>query len=120
MSRNIPGLTLAYTAAGEIPARTLVKHGANDGEAAVAGSASDALLGVSADLATSAGRHVDVIRSGVTPVLYGATIVRGAALTANASGAAIPAKANDQIIGYAEVSGAAGDIGSIFVQRGAL
>jgi len=86
----------------------------------VASAATDALLGVSADIATSAGRHVDVIRSGLAPVIYGATIARGAALTANASGAAIPAKANDQIIGYAEVSGAAGEIGSIFVQRGAL
>jgi len=120
MSRNVPGLILAYTAAGEIPARVVVKYGANDGEAAVAASASDALLGVSADLARSAGQPVDVIRSGVTPVIYGATITRGAALTANTNGYAIPAKANDQIIGYAEMSGAAGDIGSIYVQRGAL
>jgi len=120
MSVNIPGLTLAYTAAGEIPARTLVKCGTNDGEAAVATSASDALLGVSADLKTTQGRHVDVIRSGITPVMYGATITRGAPLTASTSGAAIPASAGEQVIGYAEVSGAAGDIGSIYVQRGAL
>jgi len=120
MSRNTPGLTLAYAAAGDIPARVLVKYGGNDGEAALATSASDALLGVSSELARTSGQHVDVIRSGVTPVLYGATVARGAALTANSSGAAIPAKANDQIIGYAEISGAAGDIGSIYVQRGAL
>jgi len=113
MSRNVPGLILTYTAVGEIPARVVVKHGANDGEAAVAASASDALLGVSSELARANGQHVDVIRSGVTPVLYGAAIARGAALTANSSGAAIPAKANDQIIGYAEISGSAGDIGSI-------
>jgi len=93
MSRNIPGLTLAYTAAGEVPARVLVKHGGHDGEAALATSASDAFLGVSADLARSAGQHVDVIRSGLTPVIYGAAITKGAPLTANASGYAIPAKA---------------------------
>jgi len=120
MSRNIPGLTLAYTAAGEIPARVLVKHGPNDGEAAIAASASDAFLGVSSELARSAGQHVDVIRSGLAPVMYGAAITRGAALTANANGYAIAAKAGDQIAGFAEVSGAAGDVGSIFVQRGAL
>jgi len=120
MSRNIPSLILTYFASGDIPARTLVKHGANDGEAALATASGDAFLGVSSDLARSAGQHVDVIRSGVTPVLYGAAITRGAAVTANASGAAIPAKANDQIIGYAEVSGVAGDLGSIYVQRGAL
>jgi len=120
MSRNLPGLILAYTAAGEIPARVLVKHGGNDGEATLATSASDAFLGVSADLARSAGQHVDVIRSGLTPVIYGAAITRGAPLTANASGYAIPANAGDQIAGFAEISGAAGDVGSIFVQRGAL
>jgi len=120
MSRNIPGLILAYTAAGDIPARVLVKHGSRDGEAAIATSASDAFLGVSSELARSAGQHVDVNRSGVTPVIYGAAITRGAALTANASGAAIPAKAGDQIAGFAEISGSAGDIGSIFLQRGAL
>jgi len=120
MSRNIPALTLAYTASGEIPARVLVKHGANDGEAAVAATASDALLGVSTDVTTASGRHIDVIREGIAPVIYGATITRGAALTANANGYAIPAEAGDQIAGYAEISGSAGDIGSIHLQRGAL
>jgi len=120
MSRNNPGLTLAYTASTDIPARVLVKYGANDGEAALATTKKDAFLGVSSDVAYATGQHVDVIRSGVTPVIYGAAITRGAALTANADGAAIPAAAGDQIAGYAEISGAAGDIGSIFLQRGAL
>jgi len=120
MSRNIPALTLAYTASGDIPARLIVKHGANDGEAAVATAATDALLGISTDVATAAGRHADVIRSGIAPVTYGDNVTRGAALTANALGLAVPATSGDQIIGYAEISGSAGDIGSIYLQRGAL
>jgi len=120
MSRNNPGLTLAYTASNDIPPRVLVKHGANDGQATVATSASDALLGVSTDVSTAIGRHVDVIREGIAPVIYGATITRGAPLTANANGYAIPAKAGDQVAGYAELSGSAGDIGSLHLQRGAL
>ena len=44
MSRNVPGLTLAYVAAAAILARTIVAFGAEDGEAVPASSGSDALL----------------------------------------------------------------------------
>jgi len=118
MSRNVPGLTLAYKATAAIAARTIVKHGAADGSAVAAAAATDALLGVSADIDAAGGESVDVIRSGVTPVRYGGAVARGDALTANASGAAVKAVAGNQVIGYAEVSGVAGDIGSLLIQRG--
>lgn len=118
MSRNVPGLTLAYKATAAIAARTIVKYGAADGSAVPAAAAADALLGVSTDIPSAVGETVDVVRSGVTPVLYGGPVARGDALTANAAGAAVKAAAGNQVIGYAEVSGVAGDIGSLHVQRG--
>lgn len=118
MSRNIPGLTLAYKAGAAIPARSIVKHGADDGSAVPAAAAADALLGVSTDVPSAIGETADVVREGVTPVRFGGAVTRGDALTANATGAAVKAAAGDQVIGYAEVSGVAGDLGSVHIQRG--
>ena len=118
MSRNVPGLTLAYKATAAVAARIIVKYGAADGEALTAAAAADALLGVSTDIPAALGETFDVVRGGVTPVLYGGVVTRGDALTTNAAGAAVKAAAGNQVIGYAEVSGVAGDIGSLFIQRG--
>jgi len=120
MSRLNPGLTLAYLATAAIAARSLVKHGANDGEVVLATATTDSLVGVTTDIPAAAGDHVDVVRAGVVPVRYGGTVTRGAPLTADATGAAVVAAAGNQVIGYAEVSGVAGDIGSIHLQRGRL
>ena len=84
----------------------------------VPGLAAAALLGVAADIAAASGETVDVVRTGVTPVLYGGAVTRGDALTADATGKAVKAAATNQVIGYAEVSGVAGDIGSLLIQRG--
>lgn len=120
MSRNIPALTINYTAEGEIAPRRLVKHGSKDGTAAQASANSDSLLGVSTDIPSVAGGRVDVIREGITPVLYGASVTRGQPLTSDAQGRAIPANTGQQVAGYAEVSGAADELGAIHLQRGAL
>lgn len=120
MSRNIPALTLNYVATAAIPARCIAKHGDADGTAAPASAGSDALLGVTTDIDAAAGGRVDVIREGIAPVRYGAAVTRGDALTADSAGRAVPATTGQQYIGFAEVSGAEGDIGSIHIQRGAL
>jgi hypothetical protein len=119
MSRNVPGWILAYLAAGAIGARLLVKHGAADGAALQGAAGTDALIGVSTDIPASTGETVDVVRSGVTPVVYGGNVTRGDPLTSDASGRAIAAVpgvgATLRIIGFAEVSGVLGDIGSVLI-----
>lgn len=117
MSRNAPGLILAYKAQSYIPPRAIVRYG-SDGAAAVADAPTDFLLGVSTDIETQVGENVDVVRSGVTPVMYGGPIGAGEPITVGPGGVAMPTTAGTPIIGYAEVSGAAGDIGSVFILRG--
>lgn len=116
---NIPGLTTAKRAAGAVAARRICVHGASDGLAAQAAASTALLIGISTDIATADGQPFDVIRSGVAPVEYGGNVSRGAALTADAQGRAIaatlPVAANTYIVGFAEVSGVLGDIGSVLI-----
>ena len=124
MSRNVPGLTLNYLAAGAIAARRIVKHGAADGAALQAAATTESFIGVSTNIPAASGERVDVYREGVVPVEYGGEVARGAPLTSDADGKAITAAptaaALAQVIGYAEVSGSAGDIGSVHLSRCAL
>lgn len=121
---NIPGLTSAFRAGGAITKRRILTDGASDGAAIQATGATARLLGVSTDIDTDSGDVVDAIRIGLANVEYGGTVARGAPLTADASGRAIavtlPIAANTYIIGFAEVSGVLGDIGSAQIAPGLL
>jgi hypothetical protein len=109
----------ACYASAAIPAFTLVKHGAADAIAAPATAASDAVFGVADSLgAEAANDPVDIIRGGIAEVMYGGTITRGDPLTAMAGGLAVKAATGNRIIGFAEVSGVAGDRGSVFIAPG--
>lgn len=114
---NIPGLTTAFRAGGAITKRRILTDGASDGAAIQATGATARLLGVSTDIDTASGAIVDAIRTGLASVEYGGTVARGNPLTADASGRAIaatlPIAADTYIIGFAEVSGVLGDIGSV-------
>ncbi len=114
---NIPGLTTAFRAGGAITKRRILTDGTADGVAIQAAASTARLLGVSTDIDTDSGATVDAIRTGLAPVEYGGTVARGNPLTADASGRAIaatlPIAANTYIIGFAEVSGVLGDIGSV-------
>jgi hypothetical protein len=76
-------------------------------------AATDLLIGVSDLGATSVGDRVDVHRSGIVRVEYGATVTRGDLLTADSVGRAIAVTpgAGVRTIGVAEVSGVVGDYG---------
>lgn len=121
---NIPGLTSAFRAGGAITKRRILTDGASDGAAIQATGATARLLGVSTDIDTDSGDPVDAIRTGLANVEYGGTVARGAPLTADPSGRAIaatlPIAANTYIIGFAEVSGVVGDIGSVQIAPGLL
>lgn len=111
-----PGLIKTYDAEAAITKYRIVKFGAADEGVLMAAAATDLLVGVSNILgAEAAGDPCDVIRSGIAKVEYGAAVTRGQLLTANASGQAIPAVTTNQVIGVAELSGVAGDIGSVLV-----
>jgi hypothetical protein len=124
MSRNIPGLILAYVATSVILARTVVKFGASDGSVAQATAEGDLSIGVSTDIASASGETCDVIRTGIAPVYYAGNITRGDPLSVTAAGRVLSALGQVaageriRIIGYAEVSGVSGDIGSMLIAPG--
>lgn len=114
------GLTKNYTADAAIGPYRIAKFGAADGNVAQSAAATDLHIGVTSRVtAEAAGDRVDIVRSGIAEVEYGGGVTRGQKLTADADGKAIAAApaagANAQIIGVAEVSGVAGDIGSVFI-----
>lgn len=114
------GPSTTFNAGAAIAGYRIVKHGAADGEAVQASDGSVPLIGVTGRVGAASGGPVDVIRGGVAEVEYGDSVTRGAQLTSDSDGRAVPASpdtgANVHIIGVAEVSGAAGDIGSTSVE----
>lgn len=119
---NIPGLITPRRAQAAVAKRRIVKTGTANGSAIQATNGTAAMLGVSTDIDAAAGEVMDVVRNGLTPVEYGATVPDGALLTADAQGRAIavtlPVAAATYTIGYAEVAGVVGDIGSVNVVPG--
>lgn len=116
--RNELFIKACYAGAAILPFR-IVKHGAADGFAIQAAAAADFSFGVSDSLgAAAANDPVDIIRGGIAEVSYGGTITRGQPVTSNADGQAVAAATGNRIIGYAEVSGVAGDRGSIYIAPG--
>lgn len=119
MSRNVPGLTLAYRASEAIEARRIARAGGVDGTVLRGSSGTDALVGVTTDIPAAEGETCDVQRSGCAPVVYGGSVSRGDPLTSDSQARAITAVAGVgaavRVIGFAEVTGVVGDIGSVFL-----
>lgn len=119
-----PGLIKNATADGAVGAYRIVAHGAADGNVAQA-IATDKLIGVNDRIAAAvAGDRIDIVRSGITEVEFGGNVTRGDPLTSDASGRAVAATpaagANAYIVGFAEVSGVLGDIGSVAIAPGRI
>lgn len=112
---NIPGLTVAKTAEGEVKPCVIVCHGSEDGLAKTAIDGNALLIGVSTIVGGGDGEVFDVIRSGVAPVFFSEAITIGDPITANADGRAKKANSGDFIIGYAEVAGDIDELGSIWI-----
>lgn len=113
-----------YTAEAAAAAFRIAKHGSADGQVLQAAAATDALLGVYDSVAPAAGERVDVVKAGIADVEYGGVVTRGAPLTSDASGRAVVAApaagSNVRIIGFAEVAGVLGDIGSVHIALGVM
>lgn len=116
---RIPGLIVNYTAEGALAKNRIVCFGATDSSVKQATAVADYMIGVTENFAYATGDRVDVVRTGLAEVEYGGNVTRGQPLTADSVGRAVAAApaagANNRIIGYAEVSGVSGEIGSVLV-----
>ncbi|WP_020403747.1 capsid cement protein [Gracilimonas tropica] len=121
---NTPGLIKNFEAGAAVTKHRIVKFGSGDELAVQAAAATDALIGVSTEVDSASGDRVDVIMSGIAQVEFGGNVTRGAALTSDANGKAVAAApatgVNNRIIGWAAVSGADGDIGSVILAPGEI
>lgn len=108
-----------YVADGVVDPFRIVKCGANDGEVAQATASTEGLFGISGSLGAGDGERIDIHRAGLVGVKFGGTVTRGAKVTADASGQAVAAApaagVNAQVIGIAEQSAVAGDIGLVLI-----
>lgn len=113
-----------YTAGGAIAPFRIVKPGANDGEVLQAAAAADALMGVCESVGPASGERCDIVKAGIADVEFGGTVTRGSPVTADANGKAVAAApaagSNVRIIGFAEVTAAAGDISPILIAPGVM
>lgn len=117
MGQTTGFLTKSLVATTAIPARRLVKFGAADGTGVPAVDGAAFIYGVSSEIDTAVGERVSVHSVGnIADVEYGGTVTRGDALTADAQGRAVATTtAGARCVGFAEVSGVVGDIGSTIV-----
>lgn len=113
-----PGLIKNYLASGPIAPHAIVKFAQEDGQV-LAAAEGDIPVGVNEALGVQAGERVDIIRSGVADVVFGAAVSRGQFVTANAQGRAVPATpgAGQSVwaLGYAEVNASEGDVASVML-----
>ena len=108
----------AADAGGAVAPHRIVKYGDADGKVVQSAAAGDAHVGDSGRAAAAQGGRVEIARTGIADVEYGGNVARGALLTANADGKAVTARNSNRVIGVAEVSGAAGDIGQVLLAPG--
>lgn len=109
-----------YDAGAAIAQYRIVKHGDGDGKVIQAAADTDKLIGVALRPAPK-GERVDVVTAGVAAVEYGDAVTRGDLLTANGDGKAVPETvAGKRIVGVADISGKAGDIGRVLLSQGSV
>lgn len=116
---KIVGIIVNYVAETALAKFRIVSFGATDGSVKQSTAVSDKSIGVTEGFSYAIGDRPDIVRSGLTDVEYGGTVTRGDPLTSDSVGRAVVAApaagVNNRIIGYAEVSGVVGDIGSLYV-----
>lgn len=125
MTMRNQDLVKTFFAEAAITRNRIVALGAADNAVVQSAAANASHIGVCDDVGQpTIGRSVDVILSGVATVEYGATVTRGALLTADAQGRAIPAAAaagtNIRVIGVAMVGGVVGDLGAVMLSPGSF
>ena len=82
-------------------------------------AATEPLIGVTTQIGSESNGRVDVIFSGITEVIAGGTIAKGAVLTSDGSGNVITAtQAADRVIGIALEDALANDHISVLIAQG--
>lgn len=110
------GLCVNYKAEGAaIEPFRIVKFGTADKTVVVAAAAADLSIGVTSHVKADADMDCDVWRSGIRRVVYGGAVTKGDQLTAAADGKAVVAATGNRVIGIAEITGVADDIGSVCI-----
>lgn len=111
--------TISREASGDLSAAQykFVKVNSS-GQMAVCSVAGEEADGVLQDKPAAAGRAGGMAIGGVTKVLLGGTVAKGAKVTTNASGAAVTAATGNVELGTCIEGGASGEIGSIIFDRG--
>lgn len=112
-------LAKSFNAGGALAPFTIVKAGSNDYDVVQAAAATDKLLGVTTEVAATTGERADVVLVGTADVKLGGTVARGDAITSDASGNGITTVTiGNRIIGFALISGVAGDIVPVLLDLG--
>jgi hypothetical protein len=109
------GLTKTLLAGAAVLKNRIVKFGADDKHVIQGAAATDKLIGVSDNLGADAAEDpLDVIYDGNALLMYGATVAAGDMLTSDATGRGITTTtAANRVIGFANLDGVVGDIGSV-------
>jgi len=115
MLTNLRGLISNEVASGAIADRRIVQFSGDDQVAQ--GTAAGVLYGVSTDVGAADGERIDVQLDGIAPVVYGGAVTRGNRLKSDAQGRAVVAADTAAGIGFAQVTGVAGDIGAVLIDR---
>jgi hypothetical protein len=118
--RVIHKLVDNYDAEVQIKKHRLVALGTSDGGITLSVGAAAPIIGVSTDIDSELGEPCDVVRAGLAKVVYGAAVAKGAPITSDAQGRAITAATGNYYAGFAEIAGAANDIGSYQLEPGKL
>ena len=108
----------AADAGGAVAPRRIVKYDDADGKVVQSSAAADAHVGISGRAAAASGGRVEIARVGIADIEYGGAVARGALLTADGDGKAVTASGGNRVVGIAEVSGVAGDIGQVLLAPG--
>ena len=119
-----PTLIKTFAAGGAIAAFRIVRFSAAD-TVVQAAAATEALAGVTMDVAPANGERTDVVMGGIALIEAGNAITLAQFVTSDASGRAVPAApgagVNHRIIGYPlEAATAAGDIIRVMLSPGSL
>jgi hypothetical protein len=118
------GLTKNYKAGGAIPARTLVKFGADEKTVVAAAAATDSVIGVTTDIDAALNDPVDVQLQGIAIVKAGGAITRGGFVASDANGNGVTpapaAGANNRVVGIAMQDAVLNDLFDVFLRQGTL
>jgi len=103
-----PGIFKNYKVNGDLAPYRIVALGDKCVTQAVA--AGEAIIGTTDEIGKHSNGGADIALSGLPEVVCGAAVAPGDPLTADIHGRAVPAHADDRIIGFALEDGVEGDI----------